>query len=126
MNTLNALAAIDPLSVVKEAYDKDFRWWFLALLVLVLGGGLWALRYLLHQAEQQRSAHSDHVQVLVTELSESRRHHHDRMEAMQAEAFRMVKEMTEVVVATKLVVESNTRESEKVRMAVERWERHSQ
>lgn len=115
-------SAIDPAGLVKEAYDKDFRWWFLVLLVFVMGGGLWALRYLINQSEVQRAAHVSHVQSLVGELSDSRKHHHDRMEAMQAEAFRMVREVTSVVAQNNVVIESNTRESEKVRAAIERWD----
>lgn len=117
-----AISALDPSSIIKDAYDKDFRWWFLVLLALMLGGGLWALRYLINQAELQRKFHSENIRTLVNELSESRRHHHDRMEAMQAEAFRMVREVTAVVASNNVVIESNTRESEKVRTAVERWE----
>lgn len=115
------LLAVDPTAIVKEAYDKDFRWWFLMLLVLVLSGGLWSLRYLVNQAEEQRKAHAESVRALVTELSESRKHHHDRMEGMQAEAFRMVREVTAVVAANNTLIESNTRESEKVRLLIDRW-----
>lgn len=119
---LNSAVSIDPSSIVKEAYDKDFRWWFLVLLVMVLGAGLWALRYLINQSEVQRKAHTEHVHALVSELSNSRKHHHDRMEGMQVEAFRMAREVVAVVTANNIAIESSTRESEKVRQAVERWE----
>lgn len=122
---INSIAAIDPVSIVKDAYDKDFRWWFLVLLALVLAAGLWAFKYLLTQAETQRAAHGEQLKLLATELTDSRRHHHDRLEAMQVEAFRIVKEVTAVIAANNIAIDSNTRESEKVRTAVERWDRGS-
>ncbi len=105
---MEIFAALDPIAIANEAAEKGFRWWFLALLLLVLGAGLWALKYLLS---------------MVTELSTSRQHHHDRLAAMQSESLNMVREVVAVVASTRAVIESNTRESATVRQAIERWER---
>lgn len=120
---LQFIAALDPSQIVKDAYDKDFRWWFLCLLGLVLSGGLWALRYLLSQAKEQQITHSQQIAALVNELSTSRQHHHDRIANMQTDALNMVREVISMIASCKVVIESNTRESEKVRMAVEKWDR---
>lgn len=108
-------AALDPISVANQAYDKDFRWWFLALLVGVMLGGIWALKYLLTKSERDRQSFDTHIQSLVGELSTSRQHHHDRVAAIQAESFALVREVTAAVTSCKGVIENNTRESERVR-----------
>lgn len=114
---------MNPIDLANQAYDKDFRWWFLALLVCVLIGGIWALKYLLSRSETEQTAHKEHISALMVELSSSRQNHHDKMDAMQARAFEMTREAIAVITETKKVVESNTRESEKVRTVIERLER---
>lgn len=130
----NALQEMNPLNIVNQAYDKDFRWWFLALLVCVMLLGLWALRYLLNRSEQEGKAytantaamqlgHEAHVKLLVSELTSSREHHHAKMEAMQNQAFGIVREVAALVASNNKVIESNTRESENVRRVIENMER---
>jgi len=99
------LAALDPISIANQAADKDFRWWFLALLGLVMTAGLWALRFL--------------TATLMRELTTSRENAHARYEKMQAEHFLVAREVTAAVVACQKVIEGNTRESEQVRKIIE-------
>lgn len=113
---------MDPISIANTAVDKGFQWWFLALLALVLITGIWALRYLLNKAEQDRKAFDAHISRLMDQNAASRDHHHDRVEAMQAEALKVAREVTATVASATKVIESNTRESEQVRRVIERME----
>lgn len=117
------MMAIDPISIANNAVDKGFQWWFLALLGIVLLGGVWSLKYLLAKSERDRASYDSHINQLVSELSVSRERHHERVEAMQNDALNMAREVTAMAAATAKVVESNTRESEKMRALVERIER---
>jgi uncharacterized protein YpmS len=108
------LAAIDPLTIAKEAYDKDFRWWFLILLGLMISSGLWAFKYLLKKNEDERAMHDRHIATLMGELTSSRQNHHDRVEKLTAEAFAVTRELTAVVSANNKVIEANTRALEKL------------
>lgn len=47
------LAAIDPLAIASEAADKDFRWWFLALLSILVIGAVMVVRYLVNRDEKK-------------------------------------------------------------------------
>lgn len=66
-----AQASVDPVTskAVVEAADflsqKDLRWWFAGLFVLLLSGGMMAIWWLLKY-------HNVHVQSLTTQLSEQR------------------------------------------------------
>ncbi len=114
---------MNPIEIANQAYDKDFRWWFLALLICVLLGGLWALKYLVSRSEHENQSHKEHVATLINELSSSRKNHHDRMESQTVRAFEMAKEMTAALVKVERTVEANTRESEKVRGVIEELKR---
>lgn len=113
------IAALDPLSVVNTAYDKDFRWWFLCLLALMIAGALWGFRYLLLKSEAERDIHDRHITALMGELTTSRQHHHDRIERLTADAFTVTRELTAVVAANSKVIEASTRESERIRQIIE-------
>lgn len=114
---------MNPIEIANQAYDKDFRWWFLALLVAVMGLGLWAFKYLLSRSESQDKQYAIHVQSLMQELTNSRQNHHDRMEALNGRSIDLVREVTAIVASNNKLIESNTRESEKVRAVIERMER---
>lgn len=116
------LCAMDPIGIVTQAYDKDFRWWFLALLMLVIGAGLWAFRYLLNRADAEQKTHELHVANLVKELSNSRDNYHLRIDALQANTFTLVREVSGVISACNKIIEGSTRESEKTRQVIERLE----
>jgi hypothetical protein len=111
-------SVMTPIEVVNQAYDKDFRWWFLALLVCVFIAGIWILKYFVVRAEKTEKSHTDHVGALVGELSASREHHHQRMEALTSQAFKQAEEIARVVA-------SNTAESREVRNYLERLQRNA-
>ena len=113
---------MNPIEIANQAYDKDFRWWFLVLLICVLAGGLWALKYLISKSESEHQTHKEQVASLIGELSASRNNHHDRMETQTHRAFEMAKEMTAALVKVERTVEANTRESEKVRGVIEKFD----
>lgn len=117
--TFGQVAPLDALKIAEQVADKSFRWWFLALLIIVLSGGLWALKYLIMQAKEDRAVCNTQIASLVTELSASRENHHSRLASMHAEALNMVREVVEVVSSTKAVIESNTRESGRVRDVID-------
>jgi hypothetical protein len=53
MNTNSMSTALD---LAQAAYDKDFRWWFLALLICVLAGGVKIIHYLIKRDEVKTTA----------------------------------------------------------------------
>lgn len=106
-----------PMEIANQAYDKDFRWWFLALLVCVFLAGIAIVRYLVMRAEKAETAHSVHVGQLVEELQASRKHHHDRMEVLTSQYFALARELAAVVVAC-------TNESREVRRYLEKLNGH--
>lgn len=99
---------MNPLELAQEAYDKDFRWWFLALLVCVFVAGVWVFKYLISRMDRMEQAHSALVSSLVAELASSRQHHHDRWEAITAQYFKQTSELAAIIAA-------NTAESKELR-----------
>lgn len=113
---------MNPIEIANQAYDKDFRWWFLALLVCVMFLGLWALRYLISRSEIEGKQNAAQTAALIAELTSSRQNHHDRMEALNLRTMELVREVAAIVASNNKLIESNTRESEKVRSVIERSE----
>lgn len=114
---------MSPLELANQAYDKDFRWWFLALLICVMLGGIAIVRYLIVKSEKAEEAHgirgakieeahAIQVKQLVEELTASRQHHHDRMETLMGQFFKQSTDMGSVIAA-------NTAESREVRRLLE-------
>lgn len=115
---------MDPLSIAREAADKDFKWWFLMLLALMLMTALWCFRYLLQKSENDRKAYENTVAALMSQNSESRERHASRIEALQAEVFKISRDMIVALTGCEKVIESNTKESEKVRNVIEDMNEH--
>lgn len=118
MNALAFLSAVDPISVANAAYDKDFRWWFLALLVTVFLAGVWVIRYFVLRVEMAEKNHNIQTAQLIAELSSSREHHQERMEMLTTQAFEQAKNVAAVIAA-------NTAESREVRNYLERLQRNA-
>lgn len=62
---------IDPQTVTDLA-NKDFKWWFAAMLLLFILSGMYMFRMLMGQLNEQRLAHSTSVTELITYLKDDR------------------------------------------------------
>lgn len=60
----------DATRIVDQLASKDDRWLFLAMLVIVLAGGLLVIRYLVRRNEQQSESHNALVEKMVIVLHE--------------------------------------------------------
>lgn len=124
---------MNPLTIAQEASDKDFKWWFLVLLALMISAALWAFRYILAKSERDRTAYEEQTREMHTaheatirsvmdQMSASRERHSSRVESLQAEIFKLSRDVVVAMTAQTEVIKSNTAESEKVRRIIERIE----
>lgn len=62
MNPIEAIKTVDQLA------DKDFRWWFLAMLVVVLAGGILVVRHLVKRSEIEREQHHSRLDQMMSKV----------------------------------------------------------
>jgi hypothetical protein len=111
---------MNPIQVANELHGRGFEYWLLVFGIAVAVCVLWGFKYLLKRDEANQEVHKSTIRAMMDELTSSRQHHHDKMEAMQSRAFDMVREVAALNANTNKIIESNTRESEKVRILIEK------
>lgn len=125
---------MDPFTIAREAADKEFKWWFMMLLAVLIASGLWAFRYLLNKSERDRMAyeertkeahtvHDGQIRLMMDTLNSSRERHATRVESLQAEIFKFASDVTKALTENTKVIEQNTRESQRVVSIIERLEK---
>ena len=59
-----------PVETVNSLADKDFKWWFTAVFIILLASGLAVFKMLITQNSEQRKAHADMTDKLMLYLTQ--------------------------------------------------------
>lgn len=70
---LHLLAELTPeqiKSLTDELVQKDFKWWFAAILIILLISGLYVFKYLINLIATERKASDDKTSLLIKYLQD--------------------------------------------------------